>query len=131
MEFLPGLISKLDPTTNSGFFLTLILFGLLIVSSIPKIRIKLLEVKEKIEESETAKESRKFAAMESELEYFRANFEDLREETRQLHDYAQYTMRAMRRLERFLTSQGIDFPPPPFEDYDTWAKRTLIEDENL
>lgn len=121
MEFLPSLITRLDPSTTPGFILTLALFSGVALLTWPKIRIKFLEAKDKIEESETAQYGRQMTAMQSELDYFKRNFEDLRQETRLLHDYAQYTMRSMRRVEIFLASKGIDFPPPPFKDYDQWV----------
>ena len=131
MEFFPSLISRLDPTTNSGFILTLLLFAGVAISSWPKVRIRMEEAKDKIEESENARHVRKMESIQSEADYYRRNMEDLLEETRLLHDYAQYAMRAMRRVEFFLTSSEIDFPPPPFEDYDTWVKRTKADEEGL
>ena len=131
MEFLPSLISKLDPTTNSGFILTLLLFAGVAISSWPKVRIRMEEAKNKIEESESARNVRKMKAVQAEADYYRRNMEDLLEETHLLHGYAQYAMRAMRRVESFLTSNEMDFPPPPFEDYDTWVKRTKADEEGL
>lgn len=127
MEFLPSLINRLDPSTTPGFILTLALFSGVALLTWPKIRIKFLEAKDKIEESETAKSARQMSAMQSEIDYFKDNFEDLRQETRLLHGYAQYTMRSMRRVEMFLASQGLDFPPPPFQDYDQWVGGDLEE----
>lgn len=131
MEFFPSLISRLDPTTNSGFILTVLLFIGVAISSWPSVRIRMTEAKDKIEESETARQVRKMKSIQSEADYYRRNMEDLLEETRLLHDYAQYAMRAMRRVESFLTSSEMDFPPPPFEDYDTWVKRTKADEEGL
>lgn len=131
MEFLPSLISRLDPTTNSGFILTVLLFIGVAISSWPKVRIRMAEAKDKIEESEHARSVRKMNSIQADADYYRRNMEDLLEETRLLHDYAQYAMRAMRRVEFFLTSSDIDFPPPPFEDYDTWVKRTKADEESL
>ena len=131
MEFFPSLISRLDPTTNSGFILTLLLFAGVAISSWPKVRIRMEEAKDKIEESENARHVRKMNSVQADADYYRRNMEDLLEETRLLHDYAQYAMRAMRRVESFLTSSDIDFPPPPFEDYDTWVKRTKADEEDL
>lgn len=131
MEFFLSLISRLDPTTNSGFILTLLLFAGVAISSWPKIRIRMEEAKDKIEESENARHVRKMNSIQADADYYRRNMEDLLEETRMLHDYAQYAMRAMRRVEFFLTSSEIDFPPPPFEDYDTWVKRTKADEEDL
>lgn len=131
MEFFPSLISRLDPTTNSGFILTVMLFIGVAISSWPSVRIRMAEAKDKIEESETARQVRKMKSIQSEADYYRRNMEDLLEETRLLHDYAQYAMRAMRRVESFLTSSEMDFPPPPFEDYDTWVKRTKADEEGL
>ena len=101
------------------------------LSAWPKIRIKMVDAKERIEESETAKTGRRLAYMQSELEYLQENFEDLREETRQLHDYAQYSMRAMRRVEIFLASKGIELPPPPFEDYGEWVRNSRDDESHL
>lgn len=131
MEFFPSLISRLDPTTNSGFILTLLLFAGVAISSWPKVRIRMTEAKDKIEESEHARHVRKMNSIQADADYYRRNMEDLLEETRLLHDYAQYAMRAMRRVESFLTSSEMDFPPPPFEDYDTWVKRTKADEEDL
>ena len=131
MEFLPSLISRLDPTTNSGFILTILLFTGVAISSWPSVRIRMTEAKDKIEESETARQVRKMNSVQAEADYYRRNMEDLLEETRMLHDYAQYAMRAMRRVESFFTSSEMDFPPPPFEDYDTWVKRTKADEEGL
>lgn len=131
MEFFPSLISRLDPTTNSGFILTLLLFAGVGISSWPKVRMRMEEAKDKIEESENARHVRKMNSIQADADYYRRNMEDLLEETRMLHDYAQYAMRAMRRVEFFLTSNEIDFPPPPFEDYDTWVKRTKADEEGL
>lgn len=131
MEFFPSLISRLDPTTNSGFILTLLILAGVAISSWPKIRIRMEEAKDKIEESENARHVRKMNSIQADADYYRRNMEDLLEETRLLHDYAQYAMRAMRRVESFLTSSEMDFPPPPFEDYDTWVKRTKADEEDL
>lgn len=131
MEFLPSLISRLDPTTNSGFILTILLFVGVAISSWPKVRVRMAEAKDKIEESENTRHVRKMNSVQSDADYYRRNMEELLEETRLLHDYAQYAMRAMRRVEVFLTSSGIDFPPPPFEDYDAWVKRTKADEESL
>lgn len=123
MEFLPSLLSRLDPTTTSGFIITLMLFAGVALSAWPKIRIKMVEARERIEESESAQHSRRIASMQSELDYFREGFEELRAETRALHGYAQYTARFMRKVDMFLAAKDLEMPPPPFEDFDLWMKK--------